>query len=113
VSEEEILAENYLKSLTAPEELAVFLSLRGNCLKEAGRIPEAITSYAQAARLAPNVRGYRLLLAAAEKTLASKAPPQQVSLPMQGGGGVLQQVNRSSISQTRFGPDPSPLLKTH
>ena len=38
VSEEEIHTEGYLKSLTAAEELAVFLSLRANCLKEAGKI---------------------------------------------------------------------------
>ncbi len=63
VSEEEIRAEGYLKSLTAAEELAVFLSLRGNCLKEGGRMEEAATCYAQAARLAPGSRSYGLLLA--------------------------------------------------
>jgi hypothetical protein len=63
VSEEEIRAEGYLKSLTAAEELAVFLSLRGNCLKESGRIQEAATCYSQAARLAPGARSYTLLLA--------------------------------------------------
>jgi len=63
VSEEEIRADGYLKSLTAAEELAVFLSLRGNCLKEAGRLWEAATCYAQAVRLAPGSRSYALLLA--------------------------------------------------
>ena len=33
----EEVAEGYLKSLTPPEELAVFLSIRGMCLREAGR----------------------------------------------------------------------------
>ena len=63
VSEEEIRTEGYLKSLTAVEEFAVFLSLRANCLKEAGQIQEAAACYAQAARLAPGSRSYVLLLA--------------------------------------------------
>ena len=63
VSEEEIRAEGYLKSLTAAEELAVFLSLRANCLKEAGRMEEAAACYAQATRLAPACPAYPALLA--------------------------------------------------
>lgn len=63
VSEDEIRTEGYLKSLTAVEELAVFLSLRGNCLKEAGQIREAARCYGRAAQLAPTVRSYGLLLA--------------------------------------------------
>jgi len=63
VSEEEIQREGYLKSLSAPEELALFLSLRGNCLKEAGRTQEAAECYAQASQLAPNARSYQALLA--------------------------------------------------
>jgi hypothetical protein len=63
VSDEEIRADGYLKSLTAPKELAVFLSLRGNCLKESGRAPEAAKCYAEAARLVPESRSYKLLLA--------------------------------------------------
>ncbi len=113
VSDEEIRTEGYLKSMTAPEELAVFLSLRGNCMKEAGRISEAITCYAQAARLAPNTRGYRLLLAAPEKSLASNAPVQQVSLLTQGGGTTLQPADRNNTRYTRFSPDPNPVLQTH
>jgi tetratricopeptide (TPR) repeat protein len=65
VTEEEIREDGYLKSLTPPEELALFLSLRGNCLKEAGRIAEAIASYEQAVRFAPHARPYRFLLSAA------------------------------------------------
>jgi hypothetical protein len=47
VSDGEIRTEGYLKSLTASEELAVFLSLRGNCLKESGRLKEAANCFAQ------------------------------------------------------------------
>lgn len=67
VTEEEIRADGYLKSLTPVEELALFLSLRGHCLKEAGRMPEAIASYAESVRLAPGSRPYRLLLAEAQQ----------------------------------------------
>jgi hypothetical protein len=41
MSEAEIQSGHYLKSLTPPEELAVFLSARGHCLEAAGRLPEA------------------------------------------------------------------------
>ncbi|MFO1511508.1 MAG: transglutaminase family protein [Verrucomicrobiota bacterium] len=80
VSEEEIRAEGYLKSLTAAEELAVFLSLRGNCLKEGGRMEEAATCYAQAARLAPGSRSYGLLLA--------DVRPRELQSPIPGAVGV-------------------------
>ena len=56
-------AEGYLKSLTPPEELAVFLSIRGMCLREAGRLEEAVAAFAAAARFAPACRGYRVMLA--------------------------------------------------
>jgi hypothetical protein len=73
VSEEEIQADGYLKSLTPVEELALFLSLRGHCLKEAGRISEAVGCYAEAVRLAPASRPYRLLLAATQQERAFPA----------------------------------------
>jgi hypothetical protein len=56
-------AEGYLKSLTPPQELAVFLSIRGMCLREAGRLSEAAEAFAAAARLAPACRGYQVMLA--------------------------------------------------
>ena len=89
VSEEEIRAEGYLKSLSAAEELAVFLSLRGNCLKEVGQIQEAATCYAQAARLAPGSRSYGLLL-------ADLQPPQ-----------TQPSLRRLGSAQTVL-PDPNP-----
>jgi len=67
VSEEEIRADGFLKSLTAAEELAVFLSLRGHCLKESGRLQEAARCFAQAARLAPETRSYAFLRADAQQ----------------------------------------------
>jgi tetratricopeptide (TPR) repeat protein len=82
VTEEEIQEDGYLKSLTPSEELALFLSLRGNCLKEAGRMPEAIASYDQAVRFAPNARPYRVLLSATRNqsagTVAAIPQPRAV-----------------------------------
>jgi hypothetical protein len=56
-------AEGYLKSLTPPRELAVFLSIRGMCLREAGRLSEAAEAFAAATRFAPACRGYQVMLA--------------------------------------------------
>lgn len=61
VTEEEIRNDGYLKSLTPDEEHAVFLSIRGHCLMSANRYEEAAKAYAEAAKLAPAARGYRLL----------------------------------------------------
>ncbi len=58
VSGAEEAAEGYLKSLTPAEELAVFLSIRGMCLREAGRLGEAAQSFAAASRLSPGTRNY-------------------------------------------------------
>lgn len=58
VSEEEIHAESYLKSLSPAEELAVFLSIRGMCLAEAGRFGEAADAFQAAAKSSPNCRSY-------------------------------------------------------
>jgi hypothetical protein len=73
VSPAEEAAEGYLKSLTAPEELAAFLSIRGMCLREQGRLPEAAEAFAAAARLAPACRGYQVMLASLQARSASRA----------------------------------------
>ena len=86
VTEEEIQADGYLKSLTPVEELALFLSLRGHCLKEAGRMSEAVASYAEAVRLAPASRPYRLLLAAAQQERAY--PGSSAGVPPASAAGV-------------------------
>ncbi len=61
VTEEEVQAEGYLKSLSAAEELAVFLSIRGMCWREAGRFAEAAESFREAARLWPGCRSFQLM----------------------------------------------------
>lgn len=78
VSDEEIRAEGYLKSMTAAEELSVFLSIRGQCLQEAGKLKGAITAYAAALKFAPNWRGNRISLANAERQYAKKSSAELV-----------------------------------
>jgi hypothetical protein len=73
VSPAEEQAEGYLKSLTPPEELAVFLSIRGMCLRDLGRLAEAADAFAMASRLAPECRSYSQMFA----NLKSKQPPPQ------------------------------------
>jgi hypothetical protein len=80
LTEEEERAESYLRSLGPSEELAVFLSIRGMCLRQAGRRPEAAQAFAAAARLAPTCRGYHVLLASLKSDLGSVSftpPPQK------------------------------------
>jgi hypothetical protein len=62
VSEAEVQAEGYLKSLTPAEELAVFMSIRGMCWRDSKRYAEAAESFQAAARLAPGCRSYRTML---------------------------------------------------
>jgi tetratricopeptide (TPR) repeat protein len=52
----------YLKSLSPIEELAAFLITRGECLRENGRIEEAIQAYRWASDLVPQDARYRHLL---------------------------------------------------
>lgn len=75
ISDSELATGEYLKSLTPAEELALFLSLRGNCLRHAQRLDEAIEAYAAAARLAPRCAGYRLLLGDTAAARNSTRPP--------------------------------------
>jgi len=63
--------EGYLKSLTPPQELAVFLSIRGMCLRDLGRLPEAADAFAIATRFAPECRGYREMCASLQAKLTS------------------------------------------
>jgi hypothetical protein len=86
VTEQEIQADGYLKSLTPVEELALFLSLRGHCLKAAGRMSDAIASYTEAVRLAPDARPYRLLLADARQR--ASAPQGSVGVSPASVAGV-------------------------
>jgi hypothetical protein len=63
ISEAEVKAGYYLKSLPPAEEFAVFLSARGHCLEDTGKTAEAIVSYAQALRRRPDSPDYFAFLA--------------------------------------------------
>src|SRR3974390_101996 len=69
ISKAEEASEGYLQSLTPSEELAVFLSVRGMCLREENRLPEAAESFSAAVRLAPKCKGYQSMLASLENAL--------------------------------------------
>jgi hypothetical protein len=112
MTEDEIKADGYLKSLTPVEELAVFLSLRGHGLREAGRIKEAASAYRAAAGLAPASRAYRLLLA---ETLGGSPVSFQ---PAAFGwipsfASVLPPEALNSEAPPALGANPNPLIKTH
>jgi hypothetical protein len=66
VTEAEVRSEGYLKSMTPTEELAAFLCIRGLCWQEAGNAQLAAESFCAAARLAPGVRSYQMMLARLE-----------------------------------------------
>jgi hypothetical protein len=53
----------YLKSMTPREELASFLAMRGDCLTDNGRLPEAVQAYEWASALAPGDKRYLQILA--------------------------------------------------
>jgi hypothetical protein len=111
VTEEEVRTGGFLKSLTPPEELALFLSLRGNCLMEAGRASEAIASYAHAVRLAPDTQPYQALLSAARE---APAPPQSGSQIAAAPFPTRLSLPRAGVTvpvQAAQPPDPNPLLK--
>jgi hypothetical protein len=112
VTEEEIKADGYLKSLTPVEELAVFLSLRGHCLREAGRTQEAASAYRAAAGLAPASRAYRLLLADTLGGSAASLPAEASRQTRASGPGLPPEVLKSP-TQSGPGPNPNPLVKIH
>jgi len=75
ISHSEEVAEGYLKSLTPAEEFAAFLSIRGMCLRQSGRLEEAAEAFAAAALLAPGCRSYQQMVASLRS--GSHTRPQQ------------------------------------
>lgn len=61
VSKTEIQADGHLKSLSPAEELAVFLSIRGMCLAEAGKFRAAADCFRSATKLSPGCVSYRTM----------------------------------------------------
>ena len=88
ITKEEELAEGYLQSLTPEGEFAVFLSIRGMCLREQGRWAEAAEAFRDAVKFAPGCRSYKSMLATLEQqahqTQSASAPitPSQPPQPI-------------------------------
>ena len=111
LTEAEINEHGYLKSLSAAEELAVFLTIRGQCLMEAGRHAEAINSFEHSVRLRPASRDQKQLLAQAQTKadgVLGPRPPvssaRAISLGRISGPLEAPRDNTSVLI-----PDPNPL----
>ena len=111
LTEQEIAENGYLKSLTPAEELAVFLSIRSQCLRENGRLAEAERALAEAVRRAPNVKGYRLLLAEARGALAQSQPESRPASPQALPDLAVPPMRPPGPSEAEMALDPNPLLK--
>lgn len=79
LSDAEVKEHGYLKSLSAAEELAVFLSIRGHCLMEGNRYAEAVASLEQALHLDPASHDLFSLLTWAESKSDLNRPSQSVA----------------------------------
>jgi len=67
MTETEEKENHFLRSMSAAEEMAVFLSIRGACLMAANRCKESLGAYRAARDMAPHIRLYHLILAQAER----------------------------------------------
>jgi hypothetical protein len=82
LTETDIKEDDYLKSLSAAEELSVFLSIRGACQTDNGQFGDALASFNLAHQLVPTWKGNQVLLAGARQRLARPvAFVQQQQLP--------------------------------
>jgi len=70
LSEADIRSEDYLKSLSAKEELSVFLAIRGECQTDNGQLGDALASFSFAYKLVPTWRGNQVMFAQARQRLA-------------------------------------------
>jgi hypothetical protein len=79
LSQADIQEEDYLKSLSAKEELSVFLSIRGECQTDNGQLGDALASFSLAYKLVPTWKGNQVMFAQARQRLAR--PVIQVQQP--------------------------------
>ena len=95
ISPTEEQSEGYLQSLTPAGELSAFLSIRGMCLREAGRLSEATDSFAAAARLSPQCHAYQALLADLQATVARQTA--STTSPSPNSADLKNQDRRKSL----------------
>ncbi len=103
ITEQEIKEQDYLKSLSSREELSVFLSIRGACLTEAGRLAEATASFEAAYHFAPNWVGNQVMLAEAQRRQQGLLSGQLV---------LLQQHMKQTGPVNPLEPDPARKMQT-
>jgi len=117
VTEQDIKDDGYLQSLTAAQELSVFLRIRAFCLREAGRLNEARAAHVAALKLEPNWRGNQVLLAQADQEMAAASvvgPNQNFKDAMQSLQEIddINRLNRAALGNSgdHFAPNPTPHL---
>lgn len=76
MTDQEETEHRFLKSMTASEECAVFLSIRGHCLMAAGRTEESLAAHQQAVLHAPDAKLYQIILETAKQESAARTQPQ-------------------------------------
>ena len=72
VTDEEIATCGFLKSLTAQQELVMFLAIRGHCLMAMSKAAEAVAVHEQALRLQPDSFVQQAMLAGARQELENR-----------------------------------------
>jgi hypothetical protein len=111
LTDKEIQENAYLKSLTPAGEAAVFLSLRAECLREAGRLEEARQCYAGAAKLAPEVRLYAILAGQAPGPLAGPLLLPSLELAPSASARAGGHIPGFGVSSVPLPEDPNPLKR--
>ncbi|MBU0718888.1 MAG: hypothetical protein KJ749_11615 [Planctomycetes bacterium] len=108
LTEKMLATGEFLNSLTPQEELSMFLELRGICLHEHRRFPEAVETYAAAHRLKPKaVTPMMALASAAEGRPVPKREKDQVADDLL---DVLK-MQREAVARSRRAPDdPTPFI---
>lgn len=87
LSAADIQEEDYLKSLSAKDELSVFLSIRGACQTEGEQLGDALASLNLACKYVPTWKGNQVMLAHARARLArpvilvQQQPPMNPAIP--------------------------------
>jgi len=108
ITDTEISENGYLKSLNAAGELSVFLSIRGACLMENRRLPEAVASFDASYRLAPQWKNNQVLLAAAQQRVSGGMQPI-ANASQQRTNDLIMQPQGINHAVQSGPPDPNPL----
>jgi hypothetical protein len=97
LTEADIQAEDYLKSLSAKEELSVFLSIRGECQTDNGQLGDALASFSLAYKLVPSWQGNRVARQrlARPVMMVQQQPPMNSNIPAD--PNPIQQAPRNSF----------------